>query len=156
VGLFGGLLDYPRVGKPAPAFTLTTFDNRKIRLADLAGDVVVLNFWATWCAPCRVELPMLDGYIRRHPKADLKLFAVTTEGSVPNEKLKPLASVLSFPLAKGISGGGYTDLGAVPTNFVIDRAGVLRYAKAAAFTEESFDAVVSPLLNATPGGSSTA
>jgi cytochrome c biogenesis protein CcmG, thiol:disulfide interchange protein DsbE len=152
VGLFGGLFDMPRVGKPSPPFTVTTFDGRKFTLLDLAGDVIVLNFWATWCAPCRVELPMLDSYVRSHPHPDLKLFAVTTENSVPNSKLKPLAAVLSFPLAKQISGGGYGDLGAVPTNFVIDRAGIVRYAKAAAFTEETFDAVVSPLLAAPAPG----
>ena len=102
VSLFGGLFDTPRVGKPSPPFTISTFDNRKITLADLAGDVIVLNFWATWCTPCRVELPMLDNYVRSHPRADLKLFAVTTEDSVPDYELKPLAKVLSFPLARRI------------------------------------------------------
>jgi thiol-disulfide isomerase/thioredoxin len=151
-GFLGGMFDTPHVGKTAPPFTITTFDNRKITSAELAGKVVVLNFWATWCAPCRVELPLLDAYVRRHPTDDLKLFAITTENSVPNAKLKPLASILSFPLAKSISGGGYGDLGAVPTNFVIDRAGVVRYAKAAAFDEETFNAVVAPLLAAPAPG----
>src|SRR5580704_1548616 len=95
----GGIFDSPKVGKPAPPFTIYTFDKRKVTLADLAGKVVVLNFWATWCAPCRVELPMLDAYVRRHPGDDLQLFAVTVEGSVPDSKLQPLAKVLSFPLA---------------------------------------------------------
>ena len=156
-GFLGGMFDTPHVGKTSPPFTLTTFDNQKITSAELAGKVVVLNFWATWCGPCRIELPMLDAYVRRHPGDDLKLFAVATEDSVPNAKLKPLAAVLSFPLVKSISGGGYGDLGAVPTNFVIDRAGVVRYAKAAAFSAEGFDAVVRPLLAApTPGRATTA
>jgi peroxiredoxin len=156
-GFLGGMFDMPKVGKPAPPFSLTTFDNEKITLAELAGDVIVLNFWATWCAPCRIELPMLDAYVRRHKGADLKLFAVATENSVPTSKLKPLASVLSFPLVKSISGGGYGDLGAVPTNFVIDRAGVVRYAKAQAFSADGFDALISPLLAApAPGKSTTA
>jgi len=156
-GFLGGMFDYPKVGKPAPPFTIVTFDHRTVRLADLAGKVVVLNFWATWCAPCRIELPMLDGYLRRHPSDDLRLFAVTTEGSVPDSKLKPLASLLSFPLATSISGPGYGPIsGAVPSNFVIDRDGVVRYAKAMAFNTASFDAVVSPLLAATASGKVTA
>jgi thiol-disulfide isomerase/thioredoxin len=152
IGFLGGMFDHPRVGKPSPPFTITTFDGRKVTLAELAGKVVVLNFWATWCAPCRIELPMLDAYVRRRHDDDLKLFAVTTEGSVPDSKLRPLAQVLSFPLATRISGGGYGDLGAVPTNFVIDRGGIVRYAEAAAFTDASFDAVVSPLLAAPAPG----
>jgi hypothetical protein len=99
---------------------------------------------------------MLDAYVRRHPGDDLKLFAVATEDSVPNAKLKPLAALLSFPLVKSISGGGYGDLGGVPTNFVIDRGGIVRYAKAAAFSSQGFDLVVRPLLAAAPPGRTTA
>jgi thiol-disulfide isomerase/thioredoxin len=152
VGLFGDLFAYPKIGSPAPPFTVTTFDKQKVSLTDLAGKVVVLNFWATWCAPCRVELPMLDAYLRRHPGTDLRLFAVTTEGSVPNSKLKPLASMLSFPLATSISGRAYGPLDGVPTNYVIDRGGIVRYAKSGAFTENTFDDVVAPLLAAPAPG----
>jgi thiol-disulfide isomerase/thioredoxin len=154
-GFLGGMFDYPKVGKPAPPFTIVTFDRRTIRMADLAGKVVVLNFWATWCAPCRVELPMLDAYVRHHPSDDLKLFAVATEDSVPDSKLKPLANALSFPLATRISGPGYGPLeGAVPTNFVIDKAGVVRYAGKGAFTESGFSALIGPLMAAPAGVSS--
>jgi cytochrome c biogenesis protein CcmG/thiol:disulfide interchange protein DsbE len=156
VGLFGDMFSYAKIGRPAPPFTITTFDKQKVSLPDLAGKVVVLNFWATWCAPCRVELPMLDGYLRRHPSDDLKLFAVTTEGSVPNAKLQPLASVLSFPLATSISGRAYGPLDGVPTNYVIDRGGIVRYAKSGAFTEDGFDEVVRPLLAAPAPGKVTA
>src|SRR3954469_16245047 len=51
----------PVVGEPAPSFEVTYFDGTKVSLADLRGEVVILNFWATWCAPCREELPLLDG-----------------------------------------------------------------------------------------------
>lgn len=133
------------VGKAAPKFTLTTFDGEKVELADLKGQVVVLNYWATWCGPCKRELPVLDAYRRSHP--GLKIYAVATEDSVPDAKLRPLASVLSFPLIAKLSGRGYGMIdGAVPTNYVIDRQGVLRYAKAEAFDRGSLDAVLSPLL----------
>ena len=152
----GGMFDYPRVGKAAPPFTIVTFDHRTIKLADLAGKVVVLNFWATWCAPCRVELPMLNAYVMEHPSDDLKLFAVTTEDSVPDSRLRPLAKLLSFPLATRISGPGYGPIGgAVPSNFVIDREGVVRYADKGAFTQGSFAALVGPLLAPAPKASTT-
>ena len=101
---------------------------------------------------------MLDAYVRSHPSDELKLFAVTTEGSVPDSKLRPLANLLSFPLATRISGPGYGPVGgAVPSNFVIDRGGVVRYANKGAFTKSSFAALVGPLLAApAPGGVITA
>ena len=142
---------YVKVGDPAPPFTVTTFGGDKVSLEDLKGQVVVLNYWATWCAPCRVELPVLNDYFHRHPRHDLKILAVTVEGSVPAAKLRPLAAQLNFPLIAKLSGRGYGAIGgAVPTSYVIDREGVVRYAKAGAFTAESFEDVVGPLLNKPP------
>lgn len=133
-------------GQPAPAYTLTTFDKTKISSDQLRGQVVVLNFWATWCGPCRQELPALDAYNRAHAKDGLNIFAVATQDSVPESTLKPLASALSFPLAHAISGPGLAPLGGVPTNFVIDRHGVIRWAQAGAFDAETLEQVIGPLL----------
>lgn len=140
-----------KVGDPAPPFTVTTFGGDTVSLEDLKGQVVVLNYWATWCGPCRVELPVLNDYFVRHPRRDLKILAITVEGSAPAAKLKPLAAQLNFPLVARLSGKGYGPMkGAVPTSYVIDRAGVVRYAQAGAFTTESFEDTVAPLLNAPP------
>ena len=136
---------WPKVGQPAPDFTVTTFGGRTVKLADLKGDVIVLNFWATWCAPCRKELPTLDALFRAYAKYGLQVLAVATEDSVPQEKLKPLAATLAIPLVRRMT-GPYHDVGAVPTNYVIDRTGKLVYAKAAAFGVDSFNALVIPLL----------
>ena len=53
-----------KVGERAPDFELTLIDGSKVRGTDLRGQVVVLNFWATWCGPCKAELPLLDSYYR--------------------------------------------------------------------------------------------
>jgi peroxiredoxin len=133
-------------GQPAPAYTLTTFDKTTIRSDQLKGQVVVLNFWAAWCGPCREELPALDRYNRDHAKDGLRVFAVATEDSVSDATLKPLATALSFPLAHSIRGQGLAPLGGVPTNFVIDRHGVIRWAQAGALDAEILDQVLAPLL----------
>ncbi len=139
----------PRVGQPAPDFELTLIDGSKVHLADLKGQVVVLNFWATWCVPCRKELPTLDTYYQLRKAAGLRVFAVTTEDSVPTYQLKPLFAKMSIPPVRRIK-GPFAVMGGVPTNYVIDRAGVLRYAKAGAFDLDDLNTILIPLLNERP------
>ena len=133
------------VGAPAPNFQVTTFDGKKLTLADFKGEVLVINFWATWCGPCKQELPMLDGYYRAQQHAGLRVLAVTTEDSLPPSHLQKLASVLTIPMVRRFK-GDYGPLKAVPTNYVIDRSGVLRYAKAAALTLDDMNDILVPLL----------
>jgi cytochrome c biogenesis protein CcmG, thiol:disulfide interchange protein DsbE len=137
----------PKVGQPAPNFQVETFDGKRLQLSDFRGQILVLNFWATWCAPCRQELPLLNSYYRMRSDAGLRMLAVATEDSVPERYLKPLASALSFPLVRRIHGPYSVKGDAVPTNYVIDRAGVVRYAKAGAFDLDSLNEVLVPLLN---------
>jgi len=142
----GGAQAAPKVGQPAPDFTVTTFGGHTVKLADLKGDVVILNFWATWCGPCRKELPLLEAYFRAYNKYGFQVLAVATEDSVPDSALKPLAAKLTIPLVKRMK-GPYHDLDAVPTNYIIDRSGKLVYAKANAFDLDELNAIVIPLLN---------
>ncbi|WP_230481827.1 TlpA family protein disulfide reductase [Sphingomonas sp. Leaf21] len=139
----------PTVGELAPDFELTLIDGSRVRLADLRGQVVVLNFWATWCGPCRAELPLLDQYYRVQQRHGLKVFAVATEDSLPLYRLKPLFAALAIPSARRIK-GPYDVLGAVPTNYIIDRAGRVRYAQAAAFELADLNRLLVPLLKETP------
>lgn len=135
----------PKVGEMAPAFEITLVDGTKVTSAELRGQVVVLNFWATWCVPCRTELPLLDRYYDLQKKAGLRVFAVTTEGSLPLRQMRKLFAVMKIPAARRIS-GAYADVRAVPTNYIIDRAGRVRYAKVAAFDLDGLNANIVPLL----------
>jgi thiol-disulfide isomerase/thioredoxin len=137
-----------KVGKPSPNFDLVLIDGKHVHLADLRGQVVVLNFWATWCGPCRKELPLLDAYYRAAQKRGypLRIFAVATEDSLPKSALKPLFAVLAIPSADRVRGGPFADVEAVPTNYVIDRSGVLRYSKSGSFELEDLNAILVPLM----------
>lgn len=137
----------PVVGQPAPDFRLKLLDDSVVTLADLRGRVVMLNFWATWCAPCRNELPLLNTYHAKRKDVGLSIYAITTEGSIPLFKLKKFLEKLDMPSARSVKGPYGPIDGAVPTNFVIGRDGMLRYAKAAAFDLDDLNTLLPPLLN---------
>jgi cytochrome c biogenesis protein CcmG, thiol:disulfide interchange protein DsbE len=139
----------PKVGMVAPPFSVRLFDKRKITNADMLGKVLVINIWATWCGPCKAEMPMMDSYHRRNKARGFEIFGVLTTDSASAHQLKELSSVLSYPLATGIS-GSYGILKGVPTSYIIDRKGIVRYAKAGAFDESEFRSLIDPLLAETP------
>lgn len=134
-----------KVGEMAPDFTMKLADGTKITRDELRGQVVVLNFWATWCGPCRTELPMLDTYYVIKEKAGLRVFAVATEDSVPAYRMKKLFAAMHITPALRIR-GPYEAMEGVPTNIVIGRDGRVRYAKSGAFDLDQLNAVLVPLL----------
>ena len=136
----------PVVGQMAPNFELTLIDGTKVTLDQLRGQVVVLNYWATWCVPCKAELPLLDSYYVAQQKNGLRVFAVTTEDSLQPYQLKKLFAVMHIQPVRKIK-GSYDVLKGVPTNYVIDRSGRLRYAKAGAFELDDLNKLLVPLLN---------
>ncbi|HEY2465118.1 MAG TPA: TlpA disulfide reductase family protein [Steroidobacteraceae bacterium] len=144
----------PTVDTQAPDFQVTTFDGQKLALADFKGQVVVLNFWATWCGPCKRELPLLENYYRRQHSNGLVILAVATEDSLTPYQLRPLAKILTLQMVKRFK-GNYGDIKYLPTNFVIDRKGILRYAESGGFTEEGLDQVIGPLIAETAEPSQT-
>lgn len=135
----------PVVGQAAPPFTLQILNGADVTLASLRGQVVLLNYWATWCGPCKRELPLLDSYYRAAAEHGLRVFAITTEDSVPLRQMKGLTDLMAIPVVRRIR-GDYGILGALPTNYIIDRAGIVRYAKAGAFELDDLNRLLIPLL----------
>jgi cytochrome c biogenesis protein CcmG, thiol:disulfide interchange protein DsbE len=139
----------PVVDQPAPDFHVTTFDGKPLSLSDFKGQVLILNFWATWCTPCKRELPLLNTYYKFQQKAGLRVVAITTEDSLPLSKLRPLAANLAIPMARSFR-GKYGPQKAVPTNYIIDRDGILRYAQAGELTLDALNEILVPMLRAAP------
>ncbi|MGC8780602.1 MAG: TlpA family protein disulfide reductase [Anaerolineae bacterium] len=132
----GGLPPAPAVGHPAPDFTLTTVTGETFTLAALRGKPVILNFWATWCPPCRAELPELEAAHERYAGQVIV---------VGVNQAEPAASVAAFagqaglafllPLdAQGDVSRQYA-VRSLPTTFFIDRTGVIRRIQIGPLTE---------------------
>ncbi len=135
------------VGKPAPNFTLTMFDKSKKTLADYNSRVLVINYWATWCSPCKAEMPMMSAYHRRHVDEGFDIVGVITKDSIAPSKLKAVSAALSYPLATDLKGKYDVINDSVPSTYVIDRKGVIRLAKAGSFDLVEFNRILAPLLN---------
>lgn len=131
-GVLGFLLSRPSaggpaVGSPAPEFRLADLSGRTVTLAEYRGKVVLLDFWATWCASCEVELPDLKALHQRFPARDFALLAASVDEAGP-EVVARYASQKAVPFrilfADQDAAGAYRIFG-LPTKFLIDRDGVL-------------------------------
>jgi cytochrome c biogenesis protein CcmG, thiol:disulfide interchange protein DsbE len=116
-----------KIGAPAPPLVLHTLDGRDIATRDLMGQVVIVTFWATWCEPCREELPLLSAYARRHAAQGLQVLGFSLDGPDDLAKVKGVAATLSFPvgLLPNPWAGRYGRIWHIPVSFVIDRTGRL-------------------------------
>lgn len=116
-------------GAPAPAVRAELLDGGRFDSLQQRGKVIVLNFWATWCKPCREEMPALDAFYRAHRAEGLELIAINIEGPGELAKVTRAMKDFSFPAALASNGAteGYGRLSRVPVTFVIDRRGVLRF-----------------------------
>ncbi|MEI6779060.1 MAG: TlpA disulfide reductase family protein [Chloroflexales bacterium] len=117
----------PEVGKLAPTFQLSTPDGTPVSLAGLRGHVVLVNFWATWCPPCRAEMPAIQAAYARYQGQGFTVVAVTANETPAN--------VTSFFKERGLGFPALLDDGRVhtayrasglPSSFFIDRQGVVR------------------------------
>lgn len=113
----------------APDFTLESKSGENVRLAEQRGKVVMLNFWATWCAPCRKEMPLLDEIHERYEAAGFVLYGVNVEQD--SEKAAELVDELgvTFPILYDPESKASQAYGvdAMPTTIMIDRDGEIRY-----------------------------
>ena len=119
----------PVIGQKAPDFTLRSHQGKNIKLSEYRGQVVMINFWTTWCGPCRQELPLLNRMHEKYHKAGFQLLGINVDDQVGAAQAMVDRLALRFPVlydtTKQVS--KRYDLDAMPTTLIVDRDGKVRY-----------------------------
>lgn len=137
-------------GKPMPEIGLKTLDGKNVTAKALKGKVVVLDFWATWCGPCKVELPILQKLYKKYGKDGLVIIGINIDNEP--DKLKGFLSKLgvTFPIAhdKGKEVTKRYEPEKMPSSFIIGRDGVVKHVHAGfnAEDEAKFEKEIKALL----------
>ncbi len=151
----------PLEGKPAPAFTLENLSGKQVSLASYRGKAVLVNFWATWCGPCKIETPWLVKLREKYAQQGFEVLGISAEGDgvKPSDKAawdKDKAAVAKFaqqekvPYPMLMDGdsisqpyGGVDDL---PTSFFVDRKGTVVAAQVGLTSESTIEANIKKAL----------
>lgn len=120
-----------RIGTPAPLWELPDANGKIVKLADLKGQIVVLDFWATWCSPCRMAMPALDGWMKKKMPANVKVFSVNVWENAPDKARQYFADngfAMTLLFAENSISKEYGFNG-IPYICVIDKQGNVAYAQ---------------------------
>ena len=129
-------------------FSIGSLAGGNLALSDFAGEVVIMNFWATWCPPCRAEMPGLNRFYETHRGKGLVLLAINVEEGV--ELVRPFIqnNNFTFPVLLDEQGrvAQQYSTRSYPTTFIIDREGVIQHVQTGIISEDELARIVLPLL----------
>ena len=132
--------DAPQINAPAPDFELKSLTGEKKHLADYQGKVVVLNFWATWCGPCKDEMPFFQEIYERYG-SEIAVLAVNNQETV--DKVSPFVEELglTYEILMDNDGSVATQYQVIgfPTTYFIDPNGIIKFLHVGVLTEEQLD-----------------
>lgn len=139
------------VGEPVDEISAQLIDGTTFKLSEHRGDVVIINFWAGWCDPCREEMPLLQAYYAKYKNKGLYLIAINMDEPADEAIALKISKQYPFPIALR-KDSNYKPLGRIwrlPSTFVIDKHGILikNGSKGApVITQTELDTLVTPLL----------
>ena len=129
LALFGGTATATGPAPPAPDFTLPARDGGEVRLSELKGQVVMINFWATWCGPCRQEMPLLQQIHTKYEPLGFTMLGVNVEPDSVAAQNWLKGMPVSFPIVFDRKSEVSSSFGveAMPSSVLIDREGRVRH-----------------------------
>ncbi len=148
VFMFTGLSRNTTVSK-APNFSLKTSDGKVVKLSDLKGKTVVLNFWATWCGPCRAEIPGFIDVYNKYKSKGLEIVGISLDQggwSDVNPFVKEYNITYPVVLGNDDLARRYGNIEAIPTTFIVDKKGMIAKQHVGYMKEADFETLVKDLL----------
>ena len=135
-------------GTAASDFTLLSPDGQEISLSDYEGQVILVNWWATWCPPCKAEMPAINAFYETHKADGFVVLAVNSQEGASTVKNFIQANGFSFPVLLDSQGQVMEryHVRALPTSFIIDRDGVIQYIQTGEISPRQLEVIVEPLL----------
>jgi thiol-disulfide isomerase/thioredoxin len=149
-----GALQGNVVGQMAPDFELQTLDGRKVRLADFRGKAVVLNFWATWCQPCKIEMPWFIEFQKKYKDQGVEIVGVAMEDTDKKDIEKFLKDMgVNYLVLLGTESVGeqYGGVLGLPTTFYVGRDGKIVEQHAGLISKDDIEAHIKKASNTGPG-----
>lgn len=149
IQLGGGAQQTAKVGQPAPDFALSTPDGETVRLADFRGQPVLVNFWATWCPPCKIEMPDLEQLYQKYRDQGFEIIAVDQKETPAAVKKYFDDMGLSFQPVIDSTGEIFNlyRVVALPTSYFIDANGVVQFQHRGLMTAEQMENYASQLMS---------
>jgi len=137
----------PSINDAAPALVLSELGGQIFDLGKLRGKVVLVNYWATWCAPCKKEMPILNAFYRRYHEQGLEMIGISADRPQDFARMRSMSGTLAYPTSTldKISVNGFGTPEGFPLTYVIDREGIVRD-KFIDVREQLLRDVVLPLL----------
>ena len=146
-------------GKKAPAFVLTNLEGKKVSLADYKGRPVLVNFWATWCGPCKVEMPWFEEFRKQYAAQGFEILGLTDDADAGKDLISKTAQKagVTYPilLTDGKVQTAYGGLDVLPMSFYVDRNGVIVEQTAGLGPKEQIEANIKKTIasgGTTPAG----
>ncbi|GAC1364579.1 MAG: hypothetical protein NVSMB3_13050 [Acidobacteriaceae bacterium] len=140
-------------GKAAPAFSLTTLDGKKVSLSDFKGRPVLVNFWATWCAPCKVEMPWFEQFHTQYAAQGFEILGIAEDDAGKDEIAKAAKKTgVTYPilLTDGKVAPRYGGIDYLPESFYIGRDGIVVEQTAGLGSKDEIEANIRKIVSAAP------
>jgi len=139
------------IGQPTPALMVRDLSDHSFDLTTLKNKVVIVHFWATWCAPCKEEMPVLDAFYRAHHGQGVEMIALSADSPRHRDDVKEMMKAYSFPAAmlRDVSANDFGTPDMIPLTYIVDMRGIVRAKLSpdkAKLTDKSLSDAIMPLL----------